>query len=232
MNSQEKRNSLDSAFGEKSEALSTYDFWEKIRVFSATDAKRMKDIEYCCGIYILANEFIVNQTDDKIVNTYYDDFSDSFDEDNMLLNRIEDAMECILKLVNKSTVRFISKKAQLYSLFALYLKLLEDGSEIDDSFSERFSIFVEVYSKFRNEYVYAGKDENNQRMYELLKRYKLASSEGVNKLQNRMLRYEILYELYNAEEDMQETLQSLGDFFDEQKKKNNNLMLESDDIID
>lgn len=62
LNQQEKRNSKDSVFGDKSEALSILDFWEKTRVFSSSDAKRMKDVEYCCYIYILANEGIVDQT--------------------------------------------------------------------------------------------------------------------------------------------------------------------------
>ena len=51
LNQQEKRNSKDSAFGDKCEALSTYDFWEKTKLFSSADAKRMRDVEYCCSIY-------------------------------------------------------------------------------------------------------------------------------------------------------------------------------------
>ena len=65
LNRQEKRNSKDSVFGDKCEALSTYDFWKKTKLFSSADAKRMKDVEYCCAIYILANEGIVDQTNDK-----------------------------------------------------------------------------------------------------------------------------------------------------------------------
>lgn len=52
LNLQEKRNSKDSRFGDKCEALSGYDFWGNVRLFSSTDAKRMKDFEYCCSIYI------------------------------------------------------------------------------------------------------------------------------------------------------------------------------------
>ena len=76
LNQQEKRNSKDSIFGDKSEALSTYDFWQTTKLFSSTDAKRMKDVEYCCSIYILANEGIVDQTNGKKINEYYDDFKD------------------------------------------------------------------------------------------------------------------------------------------------------------
>ena len=61
LNRQEKRNSKDSVFGDKCEALSTYDFWKKTKLFSSADAKRMKDVEYCCAIYILANEGIVER---------------------------------------------------------------------------------------------------------------------------------------------------------------------------
>ncbi|WP_051594168.1 DUF262 domain-containing protein [Butyrivibrio sp. AE3003] len=231
LNKQEKRNSLDSAFGEKCEALSTYDFWDKVRVFSATDAKRMRDVEFCCGIYILANEFIVNQTDDKIINSYYDDYSESFDDDKILINKIESAMESIEKLINKKTISFVSKKAQLYTLFSLFIKIEEENKEINDEFIMRFSRFVEVYSKFRNEYVFVSEDDKANRVYEQLKKYKLASSEGVNKITNRMIRFEILYELYEQDENPTETFMAILKFFDSQKTKNK-FDLEKDDILD
>lgn len=232
LNPQEKRNSLDSVFGEKSEALSTYEFWDDVHVFSATDAKRMRDVEFCCGIYILANQFIVGQTDDKIVNAYYDDYAEEFDKDDVLIKKIVSAMDSIEKLVNKTTLRFISKKAQLYTLFSFFFKVEEEHEVIDNTFIDRFSCFVDVYSKFRNEYVFSGGTDEENEAYEQLKKYKLASSEGVNKVTNRMIRFEILYNLYKLDKDPTGVLESLGKFFDSQKSKNKNLELEKDDIID
>ena len=49
---------------------------------------------------------------------------------------------------------------------------------------------------FKNEYEIECDTEDEQQTVEVLKRYKLASSEGVNKLNNRMIRYEILKKLF------------------------------------
>ena len=41
-------------------------------------------------------------------------------------------------------------------------------------------------------HVYVLDEENEKKAFEMIKRYKLASSEGVNKLTNRMIRHEVL----------------------------------------
>ena len=74
LNEQEKRNSKVSIFGDKAEALSSHDFWKKMRVFSANDARRMLDTVFCCSVYILASEGVVDQTNSSKVNQYYDDY--------------------------------------------------------------------------------------------------------------------------------------------------------------
>ena len=68
LNSQEKLNSTDSAFGDASEALSELDFWKECKTFSAADARRMQDVRYCCSVYILSNDGIVDQTGDYKIN--------------------------------------------------------------------------------------------------------------------------------------------------------------------
>ncbi|GJM78291.1 hypothetical protein HMSSN139_07870 [Paenibacillus sp. HMSSN-139] len=45
--------------------LSSDEFWEKHKVFSASDVRRMKDVEYCSSIIILAREGIIDQTTSK-----------------------------------------------------------------------------------------------------------------------------------------------------------------------
>ena len=47
-------------------------------------------------------------------------------------------------------------------------------------------------SAFKNEYDLQGETEEERKVLEYLKKYKLASSEGVNKLSNRMIRFEVL----------------------------------------
>lgn len=232
LNSQEKRNSKNSAFGDKCEALATMDFWNKVKAFSSNDAKRMKDVEYCCSIYILANEFIINQTDDKKVNDYYDDYSESFDCDNILLNKITLSMEHIESLLDKNTMTFISKKVQLYTLFSVFIKMIEDKENIDEHFVNMFKRFVRVYNKFRNDYAVSFDKADEQKIYEKIKKYKLASSEGVNKIVNRMLRYEVLYDFCTSKEIPEDAIQKVEDEFDSQKSIKANDNLDEEDLIE
>lgn len=234
LNRQEKRNSKDSVFGDKCEALSTYDFWKKTKLFSSADAKRMKDVEYCCAIYILANEGIVDQTNDKKINNYYDDYKDDFDADDKLKNKILEAMSVIEDILDKTTISFVSKKAQMYTLFCVVFKMFDDGKSFDNFF-EKIKIFVTAYSKFRNEFALDYEDDLMSAAYADIKKYKLASSEGINKVANRTIRFEILYKI--CAEDGEEVFIALKQITEDMNhlldaKKDEKDQLEQDDLID
>lgn len=234
LNQQEKRNSKDSVFGDKCEALSTYDFWEKTKLFSSTDAKRMRDVEYCCSIYILANEGIVDQTNGKKINNYYDDYRDEFDIDDTLKNKILCAMDVIEDVLDKSTISFVSKKAQMYTLFCVVFKMLDEDKTFDDFF-EKVKMFILAYSKFRNEFVEDYTDELLSAVYSDIKKYKLASSEGINKVANRTIRFEILYKICVEEDDkyfaaLNKITEDMSRFLD--AKKDEKDQLEQDDLVD
>ena len=192
LNSQEKLNSKDSVFGDAAEALSKLDFWKDCKVFSAADARRMQDVRYCCSIYILANEGIVDQTGDKKINDYYVDYADSFDEDKKLYKNIEKAMDIIIEFRDKTTQSFISKKAQMYTLYCLAFKMIDNNISVSKELLERFKVFVKAYNCFRNEYDIQFTDEGLRKTNEDIKKYKLASSEGINKIANRVIRLETL----------------------------------------
>lgn len=210
LNEQEKRNSKVSAFGDKAEALAALDFWAKMRVFSAADARRMKDAEYCCSIYILAKEGIIDQTNSKRINQYYDDYAEKFDEDESLTSRILAAMEIIEQLTDMSMLSFVSKKAQMYTMFCLAFRLADDGIGYSESVYTKLKLFIEAYNLFRNEYELTFGDEKMSSLFEAIKKYKLATSEGINKYQNRVIRYEQLYRVcVLSEEGMTETLTSM-----------------------
>lgn len=234
LNQQEKRNSKDSVFGDKCEALSTYDFWETAKIFSSADAKRMKDVEYCCSIFILANEGIVDQTNGKKINNYYDDYKDDFDKDDILKNKILKAMDIIEDIIDKTTIGFVSKKAQMYTLFCVIFQMLDKGKSFENFF-EKIKIFVSAYSKFRNEFVIDYDDAIKSYLYENIKKYKLASSEGINKGANRTIRFEILYKLCNEEsEEVFEALEQMTDDMSQrlEEKRDKKDKLEMDDIVD
>lgn len=234
LNQQEKRNSQDSVFGDKCEALSTYDFWKKTKLFSSADAKRMKDVEYCCSIYILANEGIIDQTNGKKINHYYDDYKNDFDADDKLKNKILEAMSVIEDILDKTTISFISKKAQMYTLFCVVFKMFDEEKAFNDFF-EKIKIFVTAYSKFRNEFALDYEDDLMSALYADIKKYKLASSEGINKVANRTIRFEILYKI--CAEDGEEVFAALKKITEDMDhlldaRKDEKDQLELDDIID
>lgn len=221
LNAQEKLNSKDSEFGDKSEALSTLDFWKECKVFSAADARRMQDVRYCCSIYILAKEGIVDQTGDTKINDYYADYSDEFDNDKMLYTKIESAMDIITALRDKSTQSFISKKAQMYTLFSMAFKMIDKEIYLSPEIIERFKVFVNAYNHFRNEYDITFSNEPLRKTNEEIKKYKLASSEGINKLANRVIRLETLCRIcIDAPENIIDQLNELDFLYKKQAEIN------------
>ena len=194
----------------------------------------MKDVEYCCSIYILANEGIVDQTNGKKINNYYDDYKNDFDSNDELKNKILKAMSVIEDILDKTTISFISKKAQMYTLFCVVFKMFDENKSFDDFF-EKIKIFVTAYSTFRNEFTLEYEDDVMGTVYADIKKYKLASSEGINKVANRMIRFEILYkmcvedgkEVFDAMKKITEDMRNLLDAKREEKDK-----LEKDDLID
>lgn len=72
-------------------------------------------------------------------------------------------------------------------------------------------------------------------LYEKIKKYKLASSEGINKGANRTIRFEILYTLCNEEsEEVFRALEQMTDDMSRRldEKRDKKDKLEMDDIID
>ncbi|SDX43236.1 DUF262 domain-containing protein [Paenibacillus sp. PDC88] len=192
LNEQEKRNSLDNEFGNVSKELANDEFWEKHKVFSASDIKRMKDIEYCSNIIILVREGIVDQTSSKKLNETYDDLKYEYlDKDNniKLVNLIMDVIDAFK---SKDSISFLNKKSQMYTMFCVGLEVIENKIDLTDNIVSTFNSFVRVYNKFKNGMDLTFEESLHSELFEAIKKYKLASSEGVNKLSNRVIRFEIL----------------------------------------
>lgn len=192
LNDQEKRNSLVSEFGEVSQRLSENDFWDNHKLFSATDVRRMKDVEYCSNIIILAREGIIDQTNNKKINETYDDLKETYPDKERNIKLISVAMETIDDFTNGDTSLFISKKSQMYTMFSFSFNLIENEIGITSEMVEKFRLFVIAYNKFKNEMDLSFEDTVCAQVYEGIRKYKLASSEGINKVGNRVIRFEVL----------------------------------------
>lgn len=192
LNDQEKRNSLNSKFGEAAEKLANEEFWEQYKVFSPRDVRRMQDIEYCSSILILAREGIIDQTKSDRLDQIYKEFCEEYEDVYEDVEQVHNAMQLIKEITRNVANGFVTKKIQMYTLFSVMFDFYENKIEITESEIQMFETFAKCYIMFKNEYDLQGEDDKEQKVIEYLKKYKLASSEGVNKLGNRMIRFEVL----------------------------------------
>jgi len=192
LNEQEKRNSMDSVFGKAAESLADLDFWTKHKVFSPKDVRRMGDVEYCSSILLLCREGIVDQTKQETLDQLYTDFVDEYPDRDKDLEKVNDAINYINAIITPETESFSSKKIQMFTLFALAFDFIDNEILINDEIKKYFVQFVKTYNAFKNEYEFPLPTEEERKVFEMIKKYKLASSEGVNKISNRMIRFEVL----------------------------------------
>lgn len=192
LNEQEKRNSMDSVFGQAAESLADLDFWTKHKVFSPRDIRRMGDVEYCSNILLLCREGIVDQTKQEVLDQIYTDFVDEYPDQDKDLKKINEAIDYIDVIITPETKSFSSKKVQMFTLFALAFDFIDNEILITDEIKKIFVQFVKTYNAFKNEYELNLSTEEERKVFEMIKKYKLASSEGVNKISNRMIRFEVL----------------------------------------
>ncbi len=192
LNEQEKRNSLNSKFGAISEELANEEFWAEYKIFSPRDVRRMQDIEYCSSILILAREGIIDQTKNERLDQIYKEFCEDYKDAESDVQKVHRAMKLIEKLTKGEINGFVNKKIQMYTLFSIMFDFVENSIDVSESVIQMFSAFEKCYTIFKNEYDLQGETEEERKVLEYLKKYKLASSEGVNKLSNRMIRFEVL----------------------------------------
>ena len=212
LNDQEKRNSISGDFAILARDLSELPLWNQYSLFKITDVKRMKDVEFCASLIILCKRGIVDQTDQTILNQAYTDYQTGYTD-------MDKDKECIVKAVevvqsffySEAIVKFARRKAQLYTLFCIAFSSNREGIEISDQHKQHLNEFVELYSRFSNDLDLTGQlTDEEKNIFDILKKYKLASSEGLNKHTNRMIRQNALKDfLFNAPANLSELSRSL-----------------------
>ena len=73
LNDQEKRNSMSGEFAALARELSDAPIWEERHLFTTTDVKRMKDVEFCASLILLYRKGIIDQTDQTALNQAYEE---------------------------------------------------------------------------------------------------------------------------------------------------------------
>lgn len=190
LNDQEKRHSNTwGRFADLTHEIADLSFWNDYNLFNYGDIRRMKDEEFCSTLILLARKGIINQTNQEPLNNAYADYANNYPEyaeDKRRILQWIDQFKLFYTIDNRS---FIRKRTQLYTIFCLMDYLTEEKIEITSNIIQRFNEFVARYNEFENTY---NTEEISTPEEEAIKKYKLASSEGVNKIKNRKLRFEIL----------------------------------------
>ncbi|MGG5331048.1 DUF262 domain-containing protein [Enterococcus sp. AZ163] len=200
LNAQERRHASKGLFHEFATELSNNAFWEKIKIFSATDVKRMQDVTYCANIIILSKRGIVDQAKiNQPINEAYEAYKDSYPEIDEDKERIEKGIDYFLELIEempKENMLFLKRKVQNYTVFSLIFYLLRKDLVWTQIHKHRFENFIKIYLEFKNEdSEKLNLSDSEKELFDYFRRYKQASSEGVNKLINRNVRFNVLKDL-------------------------------------
>ena len=113
-------------------------------------------------------------------------------------------------LKNDTVLKFARKKAQLYTLFSIIFYTYREKIKLVGKL-DNLKDFVELYLVFSNKVDLSGLlDSSEKIIFDWLKRYKLASSEGLNKHTNRMIRFNVMRDfLFNISDEQNKAKKSL-----------------------
>lgn len=194
LNNQEKRNSMSGEFASLARELSDNPIWEKRHLFTITDVKRMKDVEFCASLILLYRRGIIDQTDQTALNQAYEDLQDGYSDAESDKEAILEAIDTISKFfISEEVTKFLKKKTQLYTMFSVIFFMQRSKKIIEKTQLDNLQQFIKLYSIFNNDMDLTGKiSESEKILFDWLKKYKLASSEGLNKHTNRMIRYNVM----------------------------------------
>lgn len=194
LNDQEKRNSMSGEFAALARELSEESIWEERHLFSASDVRRMKDVEFCASLILLYRKGIIDQTDQAALNSAYEELQEGYTDAERDKAAVLAAVNVIPQFfISDSVTKFLKKKTQLYTLFCVIFYMQRNRLEVSQTQLNNLQQFVDLYTVFSNDIDLTGNvDENEKTLFDWLKKYKLASSEGLNKHTNRMIRFNVM----------------------------------------
>ena len=212
LNDQEKRNSVSGEFAALAREISDNPLWDEKRLFTGPDVKRMKDVEFCASIILLHRKGIIDQTDQSALNQAYEELQVGYKDAEQDKEAVCAAIETIATFfISDNVTKFLRRKAQLYTLFSVVFYMQRENIAVEQCQKDRLEYFVKLYSVFNNDMDLSGEISDSEKiLFDWLKKYKLASSEGLNKHTNRMIRYNVMKDfLFGLTDELEEAQSTL-----------------------
>lgn len=212
LNDQEKRNSVSGEFAALAREISDNPLWDEKRLFTGPDVKRMKDVEFCASIILLHRKGIIDQTDQSALNQAYEELQVGYKDAEQDKEAVCAAIETIATFfISDNVTKFLRRKAQLYTLFSVVFYMQRENIAVEQCQKDRLEYFVKLYSVFNNDMDLSGEiSDSEKNLFDWLKKYKLASSEGLNKHTNRMIRYNVMKDfLFGLTDELEEAQSTL-----------------------
>ncbi len=212
LNDQEKRNSVSGEFAALAREISDNPLWDEKRLFTGPDVKRMKDVEFCASIILLHRKGIIDQTDQSALNQAYEELQVGYKDAEQDKEAVCAAIETIATFfISDNVTKFLRRKAQLYTLFSVVFYMQRENVAVEQCQKDRLEYFVKLYSVFNNDMDLSGEISDSEKiLFDWLKKYKLASSEGLNKHTNRMIRYNVMKDfLFGLTDELEEAQSTL-----------------------
>ena len=212
LNDQEKRNSVSGEFAALAREISDNPLWDEKRLFTGPDVKRMKDVEFCASIILLHRKGIIDQTDQSALNQAYEELQVGYKDAEQDKEAVCAAIETIATFfISDNVTKFLRRQAQLYTLFSVVFYMQRENIAVEQCQKDRLEYFVKLYSVFNNDMDLSGEISDSEKiLFDWLKKYKLASSEGLNKHTNRMIRYNVMKDfLFGLTDELEEAQSTL-----------------------
>lgn len=186
LNPQELRNAqYNGKFIALALELASSPFWEKYKVFSINEIRRMNDVEFISNILVFLRMGIKKKLGQATINQVYDLYNIEYKEeinDRTEFENILKNLDQFLSGLTNIDKSFVTKTTHLYTLFVIYYAL-----KIENYFGREIVEVNKIIESFFELYIEG--DENR-----LIQKYRDASQDAVKSQGSRVARYDSLIE--------------------------------------
>lgn len=121
------------------------------------------------SLILLYRKGIIDQTDQTELNAAYEDLHTGYVDAEKDKEAVSKAIEILqIFFISESAVKFLRRKAQLYTVFTIVFYSMVNEILIDYNSLKNFQTFVDMYSLFSNDMEF-NIDDDEKRYFDRLK---------------------------------------------------------------